>query len=348
MGAGPGEQQREYCLHAMDFPRSTAVEATPVGGRAAGLLLAAWLCASLAGCARWNLSDRFAWPQDREAATADQIVPMWSDTVLYESGKPGVRGFGARIYFYDRDAQQPVKVDGALVVYAFDASDGLDMPVPEKKYVFPAEQFAKHYSKTNLGHSYSVWLPWDTVGGPTRHVSLVTRFEGTDGSVVVSEPARKLLPGVNQEPDGQLTTAGSANVKASYSAKELENGIPGSITIDVPPSFSRKLRRSAAAPTEPSYVDVQPAAPASPSSALAPAREAPDAQLTAEEAAEGERLAYHQRLQAHFERSRPQAQNLRAARQAGDPLRKQPHRGEWLSGLPATPRSDVSTRTTAD
>ena len=94
-----------------------------------------------------------------------------------------MRGFGARIYFYEQDAQEPIKVDGTLVVYAFDATNVSQMPKPEKKYVFTAEQFAKHYSKTSLGHSYSIWLPWDEVGGVTRQLSLVTRFEGREGRV---------------------------------------------------------------------------------------------------------------------------------------------------------------------
>ena len=103
----------------------------------------------------------------------------------------------ARVYFYNREQKEPMEVDGQLIVYAFDATKQQGgIPVPEKKYVFTADQLPSHHSKTEMGHSYSVWLPWDEIGGPSRHVTLITRFEGRESGVVVSDPVHKMLPGV--------------------------------------------------------------------------------------------------------------------------------------------------------
>jgi hypothetical protein len=125
------------------------------------------------------------------------MMAVWSDTILHQPRKPGVRGFGGRIYFYRGQQPEPIKVDGGLVVYAFDSdSPRSSSTKPEKKYVFTADQFAEHMSHTEMGPSYSVWLPWDQIGGPNRKLSLIARFEGRQGGVVLSKPSSKLLPGV--------------------------------------------------------------------------------------------------------------------------------------------------------
>ncbi|HEY2760311.1 MAG TPA: hypothetical protein VGI75_06200, partial [Pirellulales bacterium] len=123
------------------------------------------------------------------------------------SDKPkGIRGFGGRLYFYGKDPNKPVKVKGSLVVYAFDETNRDPKNViPDKKYVFTPEQFQRKYSKSTLGDSYSVWLPWDEVGGMQKQVSLVARFSSEKGSMITSDEAHQLLPGVT--PDKKIAAA---------------------------------------------------------------------------------------------------------------------------------------------
>jgi hypothetical protein len=306
------------------------------------------------GCAKWQFIDRLPFRNDDEPAVPDQIVPMWTDTVMYQPGKPGVRGFGARIYFYQRDANTPMQVDGSLIVYAFDANDLSRMPVPERKFIFTADQLAKHHSKTSLGDSYSIWIPWDEVGGPSRQLSLVTRFEGRSGGSVVSEPARKLLSGIGTA-DG-LAADGSPkgpHVAVSYddasaaTSDSKPDAMPA-IAIDVPPSFSRKLRRgpdgtvrpipNADEPTQGRRIDGSTATPADGDPASARADQ--DRAEEEAEAAAGELLPYRDRLAAHFAQRKYPARNSARSRPTGEPLRREPHRGAWLSGLPPTPRSN--------
>ncbi len=66
---------------------------------------------------------------------------------------------------------------------------------PDRKYVFTKEQLASHYSKSKLGHSYSVWIPWDDAGGPQKELSLIVRFAPEKGGVVVGEQTKHILPG---------------------------------------------------------------------------------------------------------------------------------------------------------
>ena len=98
--------------------------------------------------------------------------------------------------FYEGKNEEPVKVDGTLVVYAFDETDrDANNARPDRKYVFTPEQVPPHYSKSKIGHSYSVWLPWDQVGGVQKEITLIVRFQPKEGPVAIGEPARQLLPG---------------------------------------------------------------------------------------------------------------------------------------------------------
>lgn len=130
------------------------------------------------------------------SGTPERIVATWSDTIRQTPGKPAERGFGGRLYFYDR-GEDPVTVDGRLVVYAFDEDGRLATDhKPTKRYVFPADQLVQHMSESEIGPSYSVWLPWGSVGGAPTHVSLIARFEPVrGGGLVVSDQSRQRLPG---------------------------------------------------------------------------------------------------------------------------------------------------------
>jgi len=126
-----------------------------------------------------------------------KVVVFWTDAVRHQAGRAPERGFGGRLFFYKGDEPRAIRVRGTLTVYAFDEHEGdpLD-PRPDRKYVILPDQLAKLYSKSpELGHSYSVWLPWDQVGGPTKEISLIVRFVPEQGDVVISEPTRQLLPG---------------------------------------------------------------------------------------------------------------------------------------------------------
>jgi len=68
-------------------------------------------------------------------------------------------------------------------------------PGPIANDVLTPEQVQARYSKSKIGHSYSVWIPWDQVGGVQKEIALIVRFEPKDGAAVVGEQAPLLLPG---------------------------------------------------------------------------------------------------------------------------------------------------------
>ncbi len=155
------------------------------------LLLAAGLVPAARGDG-WPI-----WPFNKDKpGKPDKIVALWSDTVLTQTGRPPIRGFGGRLMFYEGKKEDPVKVEGTLVVYAFDETDrDPNNNRPDRKYVITPQQLPLHYSKSKIGHSYSVWLPWDEVGGMQKEFTLIVRFLPKEGATAISDPCRQLLPG---------------------------------------------------------------------------------------------------------------------------------------------------------
>lgn len=198
------------------------------------------VCLAMAsGCSSWNIRKSLPWPLGEEkAGKPDKVVAVWTDTVLYQANQTPERGFGGRLMFYEGKKETPVKAEGSIVVYAFDETNrDAGNAKPDRKYIFTPEQLAARYSKSKIGHSYSIWIPWDAVGGVQKDISLIVRLEPKNGgAVVIGKPSRQLLPGEKTPgKDGpQLAVAGAATQipavppaaapvqQASYNAPALQ------------------------------------------------------------------------------------------------------------------------------
>jgi len=178
--------------------------------RLSQVLLGVVCLASFVGCTQldWRRpTEWFPLGEDKPQTPAN-VVAVWSEVLLQHPDRPPTRGFGGRLMFFGPDRDTPLRVDGSLVVYAFD-EDNRDpnSGTPDRKYAFTAEQFVGHYSESELGHSYSVWIPWDQAGGPKQDVGLICRFSPTQGPAIISEQTRVALPG--NSPPVTTKTAGS-------------------------------------------------------------------------------------------------------------------------------------------
>ena len=203
---------------------------------------------------KFDLSQRIPWMTDAKVKQPSRMTALWTHTVLNQPGRRSVRGFGGRIMFHGRETEKPVRVEGTLTIYAFDETERASS-VPERKFVFTADQFETHYSKSKLGHSYSIWLPWDEVGGDTRRINLVARFEPTGGALIMSEPSVQVLPGIpaddyDSDRDSRPKKLDPAIQQAGYEApSKLSNrkqtpfprDSVESETINLPASFNRRL-----------------------------------------------------------------------------------------------------------
>jgi hypothetical protein len=150
--------------------------------------------------------DRMPWSKNKPSEDAPEPYPnpakvaaTWTPDTLVQTGRTPTRGFGGRVFFYD-EKSRPVPVEGTLIVHGFD--DSAEDPAQRvKRFEFTPEQFTRHFSQTDLGASYSVWIPWDAIGGTQRRVSMVPSFKTTDGKMIQGVPATIMLPGTTKSDD---------------------------------------------------------------------------------------------------------------------------------------------------
>jgi len=178
-----------------------------------------------------------------------KMAVTWTPDTLVQSGRTPTRGFGGRLFFYDEKVRA-VPVEGDLTVHAF--AENPDGSIGEvKRYHFTAEQFTRHFSQTDLGASYSIWIPWDAVGGEQMRVSLVPSFRTAKGNLVQGETALVGLPGRRREVES-IAKKPDANQSLAASRDPSKSGlttttIPLRRGIETTPATRPGLTAAAAA-----------------------------------------------------------------------------------------------------
>lgn len=147
-----------------------------------------------------ELKKSLPWLADSELDESEFEAPvrlacMWSPDVARVPGHAPVRGVGGKFFFYG-ERGRAIPVEGQLTVFAYDdTTKETSTQTPSRKFVFTPDQFTQHLGDTELGPSYSVWLPWDPAGGQEKSVSLVPVFTAARGKIIMGQQATAVLPG---------------------------------------------------------------------------------------------------------------------------------------------------------
>ncbi len=241
------------------------------------ITLAAVIGIGCCGCQSWETQGKLPlFSRDKKEKKTDsppeKIVAVWTEATHHHPGKKAERGFGSRIVFYDAQ-DRPLEITGKVTVFVFDDQHpAADEPAPKYKFVFPEEVIASHYSKSDLGHSYSFWIPLAAIDSPTIPFSLVVRYDSPQGERVLSDLTKKVLVGTGikttrqdkkREPAPATSAADDLIRQASFQAsfnetapsskkrRSLETGAHGQVeTIEVSPNFSRRLQSIHTSPSQ--------------------------------------------------------------------------------------------------
>ena len=186
------------------------------GMRVEKLLPATWLLTAAAlltasGCSTWKSntsSEEFSpWSPStwfkQEYQEPASLAAIWSPDTLATAGQPTKRGFGGRICFYN-ERSQAVPVEGDLVVHGYLTTPGhikTGSVDSDQRYVFSSDQLTTHFSPSQIGASYSIWVPWDEAGGFREEITLIATFKSKKGTVVQGTPAKLFLPGKSRIED---------------------------------------------------------------------------------------------------------------------------------------------------
>jgi hypothetical protein len=197
-------------------------------------------CASFTGDTKGKKKDSsWSFFKKKEYQTPQSINATWTHDIFTAEEKPPTRGFGGRIYFYN-ERSQAIPVDGELTVYGFYDThrnhDGMSIESADKRFRFTPEQFTTHFSESQLGASYSIWIPWDPAPGYKKKIMLIPTFKTKEGRVIRGNAATLLLPGPPSEEEQVVIQASAqkalgANRAASPAAMQTQ---PKTTTIPIP------------------------------------------------------------------------------------------------------------------
>ncbi|MCL2117188.1 MAG: hypothetical protein FWH27_02050 [Planctomycetaceae bacterium] len=161
------------------------------------MILAMTLLAG-SGCSSW--SGKMSLPTWGGTSSPTQIVAIW-DPVIRHEGDKVLRGFAARVMFYDNAAgKKALRVRGNFDVYAYDEDDpNKDGVTPTRIIRFQVDDLKNLESDSKMfGKSYTIWVPWDEAAHDSKkkNVSLIVRFKCDDGVMVMSHQVKISLPGM--------------------------------------------------------------------------------------------------------------------------------------------------------
>ncbi len=201
-----------------------------------------------------------------------KMAVVWKDSTLTAPGTPPTRGFGGRFYFFDKK-NKPIRVDGKLMIYAYDDSEEAENAQgtqADRRYEYEAADLQKHYSETDIGHSYSVWVPWDKIGGFRKTITLIPMFRAKSGQVVRGGHDIVVLPGkatpsdkMNQiyrginSPNGKLNVT-YASQRVNYNGPPINPKKMDTTTINLPRTMQNRLSQTADRNTAPKTETVLP------------------------------------------------------------------------------------------
>jgi len=163
------------------------------------------------GCTILKVPSAFDWLDERNRVlTPTRITSYWKAYALKTEGSPPQRALGGRVMFYDDVDNHPIRIEGAVTFFVYDATESdPDKAKPLIVYQFTPERVQEAYSKSDLGHSYSFIIPFDDMDGPEMEVLIHPRIDTIEDEirVIAQEPSRLYLPGRPTETSSETVQA---------------------------------------------------------------------------------------------------------------------------------------------
>ena len=123
------------------------------------------------------------------------------------AGDMPLRCVGGRIHFYsNKNASEPVKVNGDLTIFLFDANDPVPLhSVPVQQAVYKKEVLSAFHRKDSMGiNGYDFLVPVDELGSEERDLQVIAVFHeyqrsGKSKVLIHSEPVVVTLSGPKRQ-----------------------------------------------------------------------------------------------------------------------------------------------------
>lgn len=240
-----------------------------------------WLCVAvcaaggLSGCATLHLPwDKDRIPQATARNPAIRIVCLWEQGEGRDPDGLPCRGFAGQILFLANRNAMPVQVHGDVRIYLFDdVGTPEEQAKPLRQFDFSSDAWQMHLTKSTIGPSYSVFVPYVRRGQSNAQCSIRVRLSPQDGPTVFSEVTSLPLRGPS--------TASEATIISEPTLSDEQ------VQSEVNAAMSQALRKTTTIPLAHPH-----------SGGLALANSAPGYKTAPSQAPGGDRLTRMERLLA--------------------------------------------------
>jgi hypothetical protein len=216
------------------------------------LVLACLAICGSSGCATLTIpwaAGKFAKATAQNPAV--QIVCLWEQAEGRDPDGIPCRGFAGQILFLANRHAAPLEIDGDVRIYLFDnVGSADDQAKPLRQYDFTSEAWRMHLTKSAVGPSYSVFVPYVRRGQANAQCSLRVRLTPKIGPVIFSELTTLPLRGPNVSSETTIISEPGPDerVQAEVS-KTLSKVMEKTTTIPLNISHSGSMSIAAKSPT---------------------------------------------------------------------------------------------------
>ena len=163
------------------------------------LICSMFLC-SFVGCTTFHVPFEKKIPKASAADPVVQVLCLWQQAEGRDPEGYPCKGFSGQILFLSNKAATPVQCDGDVRIYLFDDQGDTEAQAkPLRQFDFDSGSWDVHLTKTSLGPTYSVFVPYVRRGVKDANCALRVRLKPKSGPVVFSDLSNMPLNG-NKKP----------------------------------------------------------------------------------------------------------------------------------------------------
>jgi hypothetical protein len=150
-------------------------------------------------------------PQATASNPVVQIVCLWEQAEGRDPEGVPCRGFAGQILFLANRHATPVEVHGDVRIYLFDnVGSAEEQSKPLRQFDFSSDAWKLHLTKSAVGPSYSVFVPYVRRGQHNAQCSLRVRLAPKDGPTIFSETSTLPLRGPGPAEEVTVVSATSS------------------------------------------------------------------------------------------------------------------------------------------
>lgn len=197
------------------------------------MLLACGVVVASGGCSSLPTFKRSAIKQATAANPAVRCLCVWQQAEGPGPSGETTRGMAGQLFFFPREGEIPVAVQGDLKVFVFDdfGSDE-EQSRPIHQVDVPSYELSSRLGETQFGPSYSIFVPYTRRTHFEANCAVRVKLTRPDGSALFSEMTQVRLTGTPRTKSKSAAEESQAIALAKAKDDHSEKPISSTIAVE--------------------------------------------------------------------------------------------------------------------